>query len=160
MTIIAIFVVLLMTVSANTDRDYRVVEGMKVPYFEVTANDGSAVSPSDMKGRFVIVNFWASDDAESRIAANRYDSYVENVGEERISLVSVNIDDSERLFREIVRLDGLNDESQFFVQSAEASSIVKEFDMTAGLKTYLINPSGVVIAVNPTIETIASYLAG
>lgn len=160
MSIIAIFVVLLMTVSANTDRDHRVAEGMNVPRFEVKANDGSTVSPSDMKGRFVIVNFWASDDAESRIAANQYDSYVESAAEEQISLVSVNIDDSERLFREIVRLDGLNDESQFFVQSAEASSIVRDFDMTAGLQSFLIDPSGVVVAVNPTIETIAKYVAG
>lgn len=160
MSVIAIFVVLLLTVSANTDREFHVAEGMKLPHFEVMASDGTAVSPSDLNGRFVIVNFWASGDAGSRITANIYDRYVESSDEEQVCLMSVNIDDNERLFREIVRMDGLDSESQFFVKSADLSSIIKTLDMADGLKTFLIDPYGTVVAVNPTIETVAAQTAG
>lgn len=150
MSIIAIFAVLLLTVSANTDRVYNAAEGMKAPSFEVVATDGSTVSSSDLRGRYVIVNFWASGDASSRIAANRYDSYVESVGEEQVCLVSVNIDRNQRLVSEIVRHDGLNGESQFFVQPEKTSELIRKFDMGKGLRSFLIDPEGKIVAVNPS----------
>lgn len=150
MNIIAIFAVLLLMVSANTERVNNAAEGMKAPYFTVEGTDGKAVSSSDFNGRFVIVSFWASNDASSRIAANRYDSYVESVGEEQVGHVSVNFDRNQRLFREIVRRDGLNGESQFHVNPKEASELIRKFEMEKGLKSYLIDPDGKIAAVNPT----------
>lgn len=155
MSIIAVFVVLLFTVSANTGRGSDIAEGMKAPHFTVKAKDGKDISPSDMDGRFVIVNFWASDDAGSRMAANLYDSYVGNGREEQVCLVSVNFDDNERLFREIVRLDGLDEKSQFNVRPTEMSALINSYGMAGGLKSFLLTPDGTVAAVNPTIETIA-----
>lgn len=155
--IFAIFAVLLLTVSAGTEREYNAVEGMKAPYFEVTdGDDGISWSSDGKDGRFVIVNFWASGDASSRIAANRYDSYVKSVGEERIGLVSINIDKNRRLFEEIVRHDGMNGESQFNVETAQASDLVRMFDMSNGLKSFLIDPEGTIVAVDPATETIAA----
>lgn len=159
MSIIAIFAVLLLTVSANTERDYNAAEGLKAPYFEVEAPDGSTVSTSDFEGRYVIVNFWASGDASSRIAANLYDSYVESVGEGQISFVSVNFDRNECLFREIVRRDGLKSESQFFATPEKASELTRKFDMGNGLRSFLIDPTGRIVAVNPSeamLHTLAS----
>lgn len=158
LTIIAMFVVLLLSVSANTDKVRNAAEGMKVPYFEVKASDGSTVSPSDMQGRFVIVNFWASGDADSRIAANRYDGYVESAGDERISLMSVNLDDNQKLFNEIARRDGLNNDSQFNVEPQQKGDLIRNFSLGSGMKSFLIDSEGVIVAVNPTIEKIASLL--
>lgn len=148
----AIFVVLLLTVSANTDRVYNAAEGIEAPKFEVKASDGTIVKPTDTDGRFVIVNFWASSDAGSRIAANLYDSYVEDAGEDQISLVSINFDDNEKLFREIVRRDGLRDETQYNVADMQRNEIIRRYALESGLKSFLINPEGVIVSVNPTID--------
>ncbi len=158
MSIIAIFVVLLLTVSANTHGDSNAAEGMKAPKLELKASDGSTVSTSGMQGRFVIVNFWASGDAGSRIAANLYERYVESVGEEQIGLVSVNFDDNQKLFREIVRRDGLKNESQYSVAPQDRADLIQKYSMEGGLKSYLVDPEGVIVAVNPTIEKIASIM--
>ena len=155
MTIIAMFVVLLLTVSANTGGEFSVAEGIKAPHFEVKASDGTTVSPSDMQGRFVIVTFWASRDAGSRMAANLYEQYVESAGDERIGLVSVNFDDNQKLFREIVRRDGLKNESQFNVEPQCKSDIIRKYSLESGMKSYLLDRNGVIVAVNPTIEQIA-----
>lgn len=154
----AIFVVLLLTVSANTNRVYNSTEGVVAPKIEVRASDGTVVKPADTEGRFVIVNFWASRDAGSRIAANLYDSYVESAGEDRISLVSINFDDNLKLFREIVRRDGLNGESQFNVAAAQRNEIVRRYALGSGLKSFLINPEGVIVAVNPTIDQLTMLM--
>ena len=156
--ILAVFAVLLSMVSAGTQKEYKAEMGMKAPYFEVKASDGDVISLSDMKGRFVIVNFWTSADAESRIAANLYNGYVESVGKEQISLVSVNIDRNKRLFEEIMRRDGLNAESQFYVQSVNASELIRKYDMENGLQSFLIDPQGAIAAINPTTEMLASIV--
>ena len=154
--ILAVFAVLLSMVSAGTKNEYNAEVGMKVPYFEVKAEDGDVISLSDMKGRFVIVNFWTSADANSRIAANQYDSYVESVEGEHLSLVSVNIDRNQRLFEEIKRRDGLNAKSQYYAQPGSASDLIRKFNMGNGLQSYLIDPQGTITAINPSTEILAT----
>lgn len=157
MSIIAIFAVLLLTVSANTERVFMAKEGMQLPVFELQRADGGEFTSAEIKGRFVIVNFWASTDAASRIAANRFNSYVESSREEQIGLVSVNLDTNERLFRQIVRKDGLNSESQFFAESGKISELIRKFELEKGLKSFLVDPTGKIVAVNPTVETLAGF---
>ncbi len=158
MSIIALFVVLLFTVSANTERAYTAVEGINAPDFKVIGIDGSEKSLSGYRGRYVLVNFWSSTDAESRISAGRYARYAGNAAEERFVLLAVNFDRSERLFREIVRRDGLMAESQSIVKADEASSLIEEYAMAKGLQSFLIDPHGRIAAVNPSITKIASIV--
>lgn len=156
--ILAVFAVLLSMISAGTKNEYNAELGMKAPYFEVKAIDGDVMSLSDMKGRFVIINFWMSGDAASRIAANQYDGFVKSVGEEQISLVSVNIDRNKSLFEEILRRDGLNEESQYYVQPESASDLIRKYDMGNGLQSFLVDPKGTIAAINPTAEVLASIM--
>lgn len=156
--ILAVFAVLLSMVSAATKNEYSAEKGMNAPYFEVEAFDGDVISLSDMKGRFVIVNFWTSDDAASRIAANQYSSFVESVGEEHVGLVSINFDRNQRLFEEIMRRDGLSVESQFYVQPGNASELIRKFNMGDGLQSFLIDPNGTIAAINPSAKMLASIL--
>ena len=157
-SMIALIVVLLSTVSAHTDVYFRIAKGMKAPRFEVEGVDGLTVSPSDMKGRFVIVNFWVSTDADSRIAANLYDDFVENCPVGKISLVSVNLDDNTSLVREIVRRDGLNVNSQYTINIAKSHDVIRRNNLDRGLNSYLVSPDGRIIAVNPTLNTLASLI--
>ncbi len=159
MSIIALFVVLLFSVSANTHRVYQAVEGFKAPQMVLRSGSDNLVSLSDFRGRYVLVNFWTSADANSRIAANSYDRFVESMPEEeRICLLSVNMDRSERLFREIVRRDKLNAKSQFFVNAQQASDLVSLFNLSNGVQSLLIDPQGVIVATNPDISAIARVL--
>lgn len=155
MSIIAIFVVLLLTVSANTGRSFSAVEGTRAADFKVTDTDAdSTVSLSDLKGRYVLLNFWSSDDAASRIAAQQYNRLLANVPEEQICQLAVNFDRSERLFREIVRIDNLKATSQFFVEAQTASDLIDRYDMSHGLQSFLIDPQGTIVAINPSAQTI------
>lgn len=159
MVIIAIIGFLLLSSSAGTERYFKTAEGLKAPSFEMLASDGTVVSTSDFAGRFVIVNFWASNDAGSRMAAKLYNGYVESVGEEQVSLLSVNFDSNRELVNEIVRRDNLSARSQFDVQSKSSiEDILDKFDMHNGLKSFLLNPEGRILAINPSVATIASVV--
>lgn len=161
MMIIALFVVLVFTVSFRPDRDYRASLGYEAPELSLrSAADSSAVVDlASMRGRFVMVNFWAAFDAESRIAAHDFDRMAAEIDTEQLCLLQVNLDSSERLFREIVRRDRLNAAQQFTISAQEAKSIEQAFNLGSGLQSYLIDPSGKIVAVNPTPSTVAQILA-
>lgn len=86
MSIIAIFAVFLLSVSARTERVVQAAEGFTAPQFEINS-DSSSISLADLKGRYVLLNFWDSTDAVSRIATADYDAFARNLGnEERFCL--------------------------------------------------------------------------
>ena len=70
--------------------------------------------------------------------------------QERFRLLSVNFDRSERLFREIVRRDGLSAKSQFHVKGSQANQLIKDYHLESGMKSFLIDPEGRIVAKNPT----------
>ena len=74
MTVIALFAVLLITVSAHSGRVYDAAEGYKAPAFTLSKSD-STVSLADLKGRYVLLTFWASSDAASRVSSGNYNSF-------------------------------------------------------------------------------------
>lgn len=151
---IALFIVLLFSVSANTERVYQAADGFKAPELTLTACDGSTVALSQLRGRYVLVSFWAAYDAESRIAASGYRDMALSMSEERFCLLSVNMDRSERLFREIVRRDNLSAENHIHVDGSQANRIIHDYRLTEGFKSLLIDPKGRIVAMNPSIETL------
>lgn len=157
--IIALFVVLIFTVSSRTDRDVRASRGYEAPELSLMdMSDSSVTDLNELKGSFVLVNFWAASDAESRIAAHGYDRALATAtarpSDERLRLLQVNLDSSVRLFREIVRRDGLNAAQQFYVSAGESAAVKHKFNLDSGLQSYLIDPDGKIVAVNPTPETV------
>lgn len=153
MSVIVLFVVLLISVSAYSERIYEAAEGYKAPDFTIENSDTS-VSLADLKGRYVLVSFWSSSDAESRLATRDYDTFAKSMPEERFCLLSVNFDRSERLFREIVRRDNLSTETQYHVQGENASTIMEDYHLTQGFRSFLVDPQGRIIAGNPSSETL------
>lgn len=156
-SIIAVFVVFLLSISARTERVFKAEDGYKAPALRV-ANANSEISLEDLRGDYVLVNFWSSTNAASRVAAGEYDSFVKNGEGKQIHLLSVNSDDNERLFREIVRRDGLDEKTQYRASGTSASDMVSEYGLQGGMQSFLIDPQGRILATNPDVRTIASLI--
>ena len=118
------------------------------------ANSSTQLSTSDLKGKYVLVNFWDSHNAVSRIAAGEYDRYFRAHKRPDLRLLSVNTDDNRRLFDEIVRRDGLDSLTQFHIADIKARGISPGYHPEGGYSSYLLNPSGKIVAVNPTVQAI------
>ncbi len=157
---IAIFGVFLCLVSAMNQRVYEAADGYKAPALSFTSND-TCVSLTALRGNYVLLNFWASSDAQSRLAAAEYDklSQTSSLEGKRFCLLSVNLDRSERLFREIVRRDNLSAEKHFYVTGDEASRISADYHLAGGLRAFLVDPQGRIVAVNPSSSTLTQVLS-
>lgn len=118
------------------------------------SNGVSDFSLADMKGRYVLLDFWSAADASSRLKENKYNALDWGGGKNEPVWVSVNFDDDETLFQEIVNRDRLNDSTQYHVEGREAAKIRSSYNLKDGYKSYLIGPDGKIVAINPAPEYI------
>ena len=148
-TLLALFAIFLMTVSAHTGRVYEASEGFKAPQFTVHTDDG-AVSLADMKGRYILLTFWNSTNPESRMTVNQFESLAGIAGDEKVDLLAVNLDENATLFEQIKRIDNLQRGTHVNPSQHEQAKIKSLYHLDGNLKSYLINPQGMIVAVNPT----------
>ncbi len=159
MWFIALFAVVVINLSAHTDRAFEAAEGFSAPQFQLTHyGDSTAISLADMKGRFTLVNFWSSEEPQSRIAANEYNSFAKTANPQQFSLIGVNLDATAALFRETVKRDRLNEATQYRVAGPEAGRLADAYNLRHGLRSFLVDPAGKIIAVNPSRATLHAIL--
>ena len=160
--LIAGLAIMLLSVSAFSDKRREAALGNQVPSLVLGESD-SIVSLESLKGKWVILSFWSAADAFSRMSQNevsRFSKSLQDVDSaERIEFVSVNLDRSKRLMQEIVKLDNLDSDSQFHISDpSEEIELRNAFRMNEGLRTFIINPEGVLVEADPTYESLRAIV--
>ncbi len=157
--IAALVAIMVVASSAVGKRSPRIVPGEQSPELVLDGTDHS-VALSDYRGSYVLLSFWASTDAPSRVAVNNYDTALRhrggNTSKNDIVHLSVNFDTSKDLFEAIVKADNLDASTQFNASGNFAKSIIGNFDLEHGYGSLLIDPYGKIIAVNPEISNLTA----
>lgn len=121
------------------------------------ANGDTAISLQKMKGKYVLLTFWSSADAESRISNLTYDKIAKTY-KGSLEYVAVNYDHSPRVYGEIKKIDDLRQSSQFRDNKGSSSSIYTDYRLAQGFNSYLIDRNGTIIAINPTSQQLAKMI--
>ncbi len=145
---IATIALLLVFTSAYNGYDVNVNINSFAPNFEI-ANVGKQTKLSDKRGNYVLVNFWSSSNASSRIRNIQYDRFFKG-DSSRADFISVNFDSSEKLYKELLKVDQLASESQFYDDGGRNSEVYKDYHLESGFNSYLLNKEGKIVAINPT----------
>ena len=151
--IIAILGLLTLFTSAyySAPADSRI--GCKAPSLQL-GNSNNDLSPlKQYRGEKILLTFWSSDDAESRLNNMRYDRMSRGDGID-YTHVSVNLDRSESVFNQIVAIDNLDRSAQFTTAEDMQDDIIKSWRLEDGYHSFLIDPNGVIIAIDPTPESL------
>lgn len=144
------FLILFTSAYSITPADGRV--GYQAPDFKVSNSD-TTISLQRMKGKYVLLTFWSSTDAESRISNMRYDKAAGR--SEKFVHLSVNLDRSKNVYNEIIKVDNLAKATQFYCNDAIKSKISKSWRLNNGFASFLIDPTGKIIEENPEISKLA-----
>lgn len=153
-TAIATIAILLVFTSSYNSYDVSVDINSFAPNFEISKL-GNHFKLSETRGNYVIVNFWTSDDAEARIRNIHYDRF--SNPSEKFEFISVNFDDSDNMFKELVRTDGLSEVSQFYEKDGMESEVYKRYRLKSGMNSYLLDKDGKILAINPTQQQLTKY---
>lgn len=122
-----------------------------VPHITSASNLSGSVRIDSLKGKYVLVNFWDSHNAVSRIAAAEYDRFLRSHRGLPLRLLSVNTDDNRKLYDEIVSHDGLDVSTQYHISDTRRGSSAPVFHPSEGYASYLLSPEGKVVAINPSV---------
>ena len=152
--ILSLFIGLVITSSGFNKTSLNTSIGKEIPTI-VDEEISNAIEQCERDGKYVLITFWSATDGESRKTTNDYTSWLNSTGIKKVDLLSVNFDKSERLFQEIVKRDGLNEDMQFNVSGNLAKKIKDDFHLDHGYGTLLIDPSGQIVAHNPSIDEVS-----
>ena len=143
---IVLFLFLLVAASSNPT---GVEVGSQAPNIEIS-NANSKMSLQQARGKYVIVTFWSSVDAQSRLANRAHDRAAK--ANSHLQHLAVNFDKSKSVWSEILKLDELSSNSQFYGVGKTGDSLLESWKQEDGFTSYLIDPQGVIVAVNPSEE--------
>ena len=151
---IAILGLLILFSSAyySSPADSRI--GYKAPSL-VLGNSNNGLAPLQQhRGENVLLTFWSSDDATSRLANQHYDRLSRADGV-HYTHVSVNMDRSKAVFNSIVAIDSLNRSAQYNSTVDAQSNIIKSWRLDDGYHSFLLDTDGKILAIDPDEKTLA-----
>ena len=143
--------------------------GEDLPDFTATLLNGENIKLSDLRGKYVLVDFWGSWCGPCRAENPRLVELYKNYGQskfkeaEGFEILSVGIEKNEKRWKKAIQRDGLfwkyhvldlTESFKFF-----DSKIASEFGVKQLPSKYLLDKNGVIIRVDPSIQELNTLLA-
>ena len=160
-----IFVVLLISSLTSFVEKDKPTGGLNVgdiaPDFkiETMSTEQSTQNLSRMKGKYVLLSFWASYDAQSRMQNASLSNALRSTSlNDNVEMVSVSFDEYQSIFEETIRKDQIVTPTCFVETKGESSGIFKKYRLGRGFTNYLLDDNGVIIAKNISAAELSAYL--
>ena len=106
-----------------------------------------------------LINFWSIYNPQSRIDNNRLANAIAGMHDSKINFVSICIDTDETLHKEIILQDKIDDKGFFFNRNDINEEVFKDYQTSTGLRSFLLNDSGELLAINPSENDIMKAFA-
>ncbi|MBP6065140.1 thioredoxin-like domain-containing protein [Bacteroides sp.] len=158
-----IFVVLLISsLTAFVEKD-KPTGGLSVgdvaPDFaiESTSSEQYILDLKNLKGQYVLLSFWASYDAQSRMQNASLSNALRSATLDNVEMVSVSFDEYQSIFEETIRKDQIVTPTCFVETKGEDSGIFKKYRLNRGFTNYLLDGNGVIIAKNISAAELSAY---
>lgn len=134
---------------AMLDPDKRIQVGKPMPDFSVTLLDGNVLTNHDLKGRYLLIDFWATWCAPC-VAEMPYlhEAYREYEGK-GLDILSLSLDRSSVAVERFLEKQGNIPWRHAVLDSIYENSIAKTFEVAAIPKAILVDPNGEIVALSP-----------
>ena len=141
-------------------------DGEQAPDFTHELLNGTAFSLSDLRGSYVLLDFWGSWCGPCRSESpkivdlfNRYENRSVN-GATGFVVVNIGIEMNEQSWKRAIVRDGLDWPYHIGQFDRFASPIAKAYGVRELPTKFLIDPEGQILSVNPSIHEIEEVLSG
>jgi len=137
--------------------------GDKVPEIKTTLIDGADFNLESLRGKMVLIDFWASYDGESRVDNHQKMMLQKEFANskfyngEGFIVISISLDRFKSPLQKAIREDGLTNALHICDYLGAESSISKAFNVTKPTN-YLIDGDGRLIARSSNIDKVTSSL--
>lgn len=131
--------------------------GDLAPGIESLGNE-SDFSFQNHSGRYTLLNFWAAYDAESRVRNVQLMNEINKSGSDKVVFRSFSLDEKESIFTETVKIDRIDETTQFYAAPAIAADLYEKYHLEKGFTSFLIDDKGVIVASNVNSDSLTEVL--
>ncbi len=129
--------------------------GDRAPEFKI-CGEKQLVDLKDLRGKYVLLSFWASYDADSRMKNAILNHVAEKAN--NVEMVSVSFDNYKSVFNETIKKDRITTSKCFVELAGTRSDIYQIYRLHKGFKNYLLDKNGIIIAKDINASELTSYL--
>lgn len=124
------------------------------PAFSLPDASGKMYSLEDFRGKYLLIDFWASWCAPCRAKNKELNNYYEELKEMGVNVVSVSLDNDRKKWLQAMKEDQVSWLQLVDLAGFEKSKVKTDYKVRAVPTVYLIDPEGKVVMTGPTLEEI------
>ena len=131
--------------------------GEKVPEIRLKDVNDSAISLSQYKGKYVLIDFWASWCGPCRQANRSMVSFYNRQKKNGFEVYSISIDENKDDWKRAIKADRMP-WTHVLDAGGWESSLAKAWKIEMIPASFLLGPDGAVVAVDPSPRAIEKYI--
>lgn len=139
--------------------------GNKIPTINQPLLDGTAFTSDSLKGKMVLLDFWASYDAPSRVESFKKKKLIQKYSNQKFLngqdfiIVSISLDIFKTPLLQVINQDQLNEMYHICNFKGRDSEMARKFETTQNMTNYLVDGHGRIVSVSNGMDEIDQTLA-
>lgn len=130
------------------------IQNKQAPDFITKDLKGNVVRLADFKGKYLLLDFWASWCRPCRAKMKELKAVYPELQQKGIIVCSISLDDKQEQWEKATREDGIVWVNTCDLKSFKENVIAADYKVTGVPTLFVVDPDGVIVSQNPSIKEI------